>query len=153
MGATRHAGVRVTGQRALTELRDLALGIHPAVLSERGRAAALEGLIARSPVPVELRASHERVAPAAEAAIHFTVAEARTNDAKHAQAGLARVQVDIQAGTLIAEVADDGVGGAAATRAQACADSPTGWTRSAARSRSTVLRAAGRSSAPASLRD
>jgi signal transduction histidine kinase len=103
-------------QRALTELRDLARGLHPAVLSERGLAAALEGLIARSPVPVELRASHERVAPAAEAAIYFTVAEALTNVAKHAQASLARVQVDVQGGTLSAEVADDGVGGAAATR-------------------------------------
>jgi signal transduction histidine kinase len=56
------------------------------------------------------------VAPAAEAAIYFTVAEALTNVAKHAQASLARVQVDVQGGTLIAEVADDGVGGAAATR-------------------------------------
>jgi signal transduction histidine kinase len=115
-GATRRAEVRVTGQRALTELRDLARGIHPAVLSERGLAAALEGLIARSPVPVELRASHVRVAPAAEAAIYFTVAEALTNVAKHARASLARVQVDVQGGTLVAEVADDGVGGAAASR-------------------------------------
>jgi signal transduction histidine kinase len=99
-------------QQALTELRDLARGLHPAVLSERGLAAALDGLVARSPVPVELRAAHERAAPAAEAAIYFTVAEALTNVAKHAQASIARVQVDIQCGTVIAQVADDGVGGA-----------------------------------------
>ena len=57
----------------------------------------------------------ERAAPGAEAAIYFTVAEALTNIAKHAQASLARVQVDLESGELIAEVADDGVGGAAAT--------------------------------------
>jgi signal transduction histidine kinase len=99
-------------QEALAELRDLARGIHPAVLSERGLAAALEGLVARSPIPVELDAPHERSAPAAEAAIYFTVAEALTNVAKHAQATLARVLVDVQGGTLHALVADDGVGGA-----------------------------------------
>jgi signal transduction histidine kinase len=102
-------------QRALTELRDLARGLHPAVLSERGLAAALEGLIARSPVPVELRVPPERAGRAAEAAIYFTVAEALTNVAKHARAGHARVQVDLRAGTLTAQVADDGVGGAAAS--------------------------------------
>jgi signal transduction histidine kinase len=100
-------------QQALAELRELARGIHPAVLSERGLAAALDGLVARSPLQVELRAPHERAAPAAEAAIYFTVAEALTNVAKHAQASIARVEVDIQCGTVIARVADDGVGGAA----------------------------------------
>ena len=99
-------------QEALAELRDLARGIHPAVLSERGLAAALEVLAARTPVPVELRAPQERVAPAAEAAIYFTVAEALTNVAKHAQATRAYVHVDVQGGTLTARVADDGVGGA-----------------------------------------
>jgi signal transduction histidine kinase len=101
--------------RALAELRDLARGIHPAVLSERGLAAALEDLGARSPVPVELQAPQQRAAPAAEAAIYFTVAEALTNVAKHARAGLARVRVDLRDGTLTALIADDGVGGADAT--------------------------------------
>ena len=101
-------------QRALAELRDLARGIHPAVLGERGLAVALEGLAARAPVPVELRTTRIRVAAAAEAAIYFTVAEALTNVAKHAQASLARVRVDVESGQLIAEVIDDGVGGAAA---------------------------------------
>jgi signal transduction histidine kinase len=102
-------------QQALTELRDLARGLHPAVLSERGLAAALQALIARTPVPVELRTPQERAGPAAEAAIYFTVAEALTNAAKHAHASLARVHVDAQGGSLIAEVADDGVGGGAAS--------------------------------------
>jgi signal transduction histidine kinase len=102
-------------QRALTELRELARGIHPATLSEHGLAAALESVVARAPFPVELRAPRERVAPAAEAAVYFTVAEALTNVAKHARAGHARVDVDVQGGILIAQVADDGVGGADAT--------------------------------------
>jgi signal transduction histidine kinase len=99
-------------RRALTALRDLARGIHPSVLSERGLAAALKGLAARSPVPVELRVTGERVRPAVEAAIYFTVAEALTNVAKHAQATRVSVAVDVSGGALVAEIADDGVGGA-----------------------------------------
>jgi signal transduction histidine kinase len=102
-------------QQGLTELRDLARGIHPAALSERGLAVALEDLVAASPVPVDLKVLQERVAPAAEAAIYFTVAEALTNVAKHAHATLARVQIEIQGGAFIARVADNGVGGARVT--------------------------------------
>ena len=102
-------------QHGLAELRDLAHGIHPAVLSERGLAAALEGLARRSPLPVELRITHERVAPAVETAIYFTVVEALTNVAKHAQATHATVTIEIDDGALIAEIADDGLGGASAT--------------------------------------
>ena len=102
-------------QQGLTELRDLAHGLHPAVLSDRGLAAALQGLAARSPLPVELRVSRERAAPAAEAAIYFTIAEALTNIAKHAHAAHARVTVDIADGTISAEIADDGIGGASTT--------------------------------------
>jgi signal transduction histidine kinase len=98
--------------QALTELRDLARGIHPAVLTERGLAAALESLVVRSPVPVELRATQVAGAPAAEAAIYFTVAEALANVAKHAHASVARVHVEIESGALTAEIEDDGVGGA-----------------------------------------
>jgi signal transduction histidine kinase len=101
--------------QALTELRDLARGIHPAVLSDRGLAAAIEALVTRTPVPVESSVTSERVAPAAEAAIYFTVAEALTNVAKHSQATLARVRVDVDAGMLSAEILDDGVGGAEPT--------------------------------------
>jgi PAS domain S-box-containing protein len=99
-------------QLGLAELRDLAHGIHPAVLSERGLAPALESLITRSPVAVQLRVSQERAAPAVEAAIYFTVAEALTNVAKYARASAATVSVEVDDGTLVAEVVDDGVGGA-----------------------------------------
>jgi signal transduction histidine kinase len=99
-------------QQGLAQLRDLAHGIHPAVLGSRGLAAALEGLAARSPLPVELRVTHDRVAPAVEAAIYFTVAEALTNVVKHAHATCARVMVDTAEGTVSAEIADDGIGGA-----------------------------------------
>jgi PAS domain S-box-containing protein len=96
----------------LAELRDLAHGIHPAVLGEHGLAAALDGLVARSPIPIDVRVSPERAAPAVEAAIYFTVAEALTNVAKYAQATRAAVTIEIDDGTLVAEVTDDGVGGA-----------------------------------------
>jgi signal transduction histidine kinase len=99
-------------QQGLAELRDLARGLHPAVLSERGLAAALEGLAARSPLPIELHVGCERVEPCAEAAIYFTVAEALSNAAKHARATRVSVAIDIAAGALLAEVADDGIGGA-----------------------------------------
>jgi signal transduction histidine kinase len=99
-------------RQGLAELRELAHGIHPAALSERGLAAALTGLVARSPLPVELRVSPERAAPTVEAAIYFTVAEALTNIAKHAHATWASVTVDATEGALVAAIVDDGVGGA-----------------------------------------
>jgi signal transduction histidine kinase len=99
-------------QQGLAELRDLAHGIHPAGLESRGLAAALEDLAARAPLPVELRVTRDRVAPAVEAAIYFTIAEALTNVVKHAHASHARVTVDIAEGTVVAEIADDGIGGA-----------------------------------------
>ena len=102
-------------QQGLAELRDLAHGIHPAVLSERGLAAALTGLAARSPVPVELRVTTQRATPPVEAAIYFTVAEALTNVGKHAHATRASVTIDIAERTITAEIADDGIGGAGTT--------------------------------------
>jgi signal transduction histidine kinase len=102
-------------QQGLAELRDLARGIHPAVLSERGLAAALEDLVAASPVPVDLQVLQGRVAPDAEAAIYFTVAEALTNVAKHSRAELVSVEVEVEGGEIRALVADDGVGGASPT--------------------------------------
>jgi signal transduction histidine kinase len=100
----------------LAELRDLAHGLHPAVLSGRGLAAAIAALAGRSPLPVELRVTEERFAPAAEAAIYFTVAEALANAGKHSRAGGASVTVTVLGDTLRAEVADDGVGGASAAK-------------------------------------
>jgi signal transduction histidine kinase len=99
-------------QEGLAELRELARGIHPAVLSEHGLAPALEALAARAPVEVELQVTRERVDPVVESAVYFTVAEALTNVAKHAAAEHATVQVGIREGVLVAEIADDGAGGA-----------------------------------------
>jgi PAS domain S-box-containing protein len=71
--------------------------------------------VARCTVPVELQVSRERAAPDVEAAIYFTVAEALTNVAKYAQATLARVHIEMDDGAIVAEVADDGIGGASTT--------------------------------------
>jgi signal transduction histidine kinase len=98
---------------ALEELRELARGIHPAVLSDRGLDAALETLARRAPLPVELnRRDHDRLPESIELAAYFVVAEALTNVAKYAEASHATVNVAPQNGRLLVEVADDGVGGA-----------------------------------------
>jgi signal transduction histidine kinase len=98
---------------ALEELRELARGIHPAVLHDRGLDAALETLANRSPVPVELEATPGvRLAEPVEAAAYFVVAEALTNVAKYAAATRATVRAVRDNGHMIVEVADDGVGGA-----------------------------------------
>jgi signal transduction histidine kinase len=98
---------------ALEELRELARGIHPAVLSDRGLAAALEALAGRSPVPVQVTSLPPgRLPPPVEAAAYFVVAEALTNVAKYADASEARVQISRSNGHAVVEVADDGVGGA-----------------------------------------
>ena len=82
-------------QDASAELRELARGIHPAVLTERGLAAAVAALAARSPVPVEvIDPPAERLPPAVEATAYFTVAEALTNVAKYAEASHAVVRLE-----------------------------------------------------------
>jgi signal transduction histidine kinase len=99
--------------RALEELRELARGIHPAVLSDRGLKAALEALAGRSPVPVTLDGTPpERLPAPVEAAAYFVVAEALTNVVKYAHASQARISVSRRNGHAVVEVADDGVGGA-----------------------------------------
>jgi signal transduction histidine kinase len=98
------------------ELRELARGIHPAVLTERGLAPAIAALAARAPVPVEIvEVPEERLAAAAETTAYFTVSEALTNVAKYAQATHATVRIARENGALLVEVRDDGVGGARAT--------------------------------------
>jgi signal transduction histidine kinase len=98
---------------ALEELRELARGIHPAVLTDRGLDAAIEALARRAPLPVELNGvEHERLPEAIELAAYFVVAEALTNVAKYADATHARVNVGRENGRLVVEVADDGIGGA-----------------------------------------
>ena len=97
----------------LEELRELARGIHPAVLSDRGLVPALEMLADRATVPVELCAALDaRLPPPVEAAAYYVVAEALTNAAKHARASCVNVNVRRSDGRAVVEVADDGVGGA-----------------------------------------
>jgi signal transduction histidine kinase len=99
--------------QALDELRELARGIHPAVLTDRGLAAALEALSDRAALPVELtRVPEDRLPDSIEAAIYYLVAEAITNVAKYAQATRATVAVDRSNGIATVVVSDDGVGGA-----------------------------------------
>jgi signal transduction histidine kinase len=100
-------------ESALEELRELARGLHPAVLSERGLRTAIETLALRAPVPVELGAvPSERLPEAVELAAYFVVSEALTNVAKYAAASQATVSVERLNGRVVVEVADDGVGGA-----------------------------------------
>ena len=95
------------------ELRELARGIHPAVLTQRGLAPAIEALAGRAPVPVEiLAAPADRLSPTLETTAYFTVAEALTNVAKYARASHATVRVAEEDGDLVVEIRDDGVGGA-----------------------------------------
>jgi PAS domain S-box-containing protein len=98
---------------ALEELRELARGIHPAVLSDRGLGPALESLADRSQLPVELETvPDERLPGPVEAAAFYVVSEALTNVAKYAHASSVRVRVEQLNGYARVEVADDGVGGA-----------------------------------------
>jgi len=98
---------------ALRELRDLARGIHPAILTNRGLPAALEDLASRATVPVDvIAAPDERLPDAVEAAAYFVVSECLANISKHAQATTATVSVTQADGQLEVVVADDGVGGA-----------------------------------------
>jgi PAS domain S-box-containing protein len=115
MGAAGDALARVEDElgTALDELRELARGIHPAVLSERGLPDALEMLAVRSPVPVEVeQAPKERLPAQVEAAIYYVVSEALTNVAKYSRARVASVRVFRENPYVVAEVEDDGVGGA-----------------------------------------
>jgi PAS domain S-box-containing protein len=99
----------------ISELRELAAGIHPALLTTRGLLAAVEALADRLPLPVEpLDISVERLPPEIEASVYFLVSEALTNIVKHARATRAGVRIATAAEQLTVEVSDDGVGGAEA---------------------------------------
>jgi signal transduction histidine kinase len=99
---------------ALKELRDLARGIHPAILTNRGLPAALQDLASRATLPVEVVAGPEdRLPGAVEAAAYFVVSECLANIGKHADAESATVAVSAQDGQVTVEVSDDGVGAAA----------------------------------------
>jgi signal transduction histidine kinase len=99
--------------RSLEELRELARGIHPAVLTGHGLEVALDGLATRAPVPVRLRVDVAGELPeAVEVAAYFLVSESLTNVAKYAHASTASVDVVRANGDIVIDVADDGVGGA-----------------------------------------
>jgi signal transduction histidine kinase len=99
--------------QATAELRELARGIHPAVLTDRGLAPAVDALAARATIPVEVAGvPQDRLPAGVEAAAYFLVAEALTNVSRYAGAGHAEVRMERHNGTLVVEVRDDGVGGA-----------------------------------------
>ncbi|WP_199442554.1 sensor histidine kinase [Umezawaea beigongshangensis] len=107
--AEAHADAKL----AISELRDLARGIYPSVLGDRGLDAALSSLAAKCPVPVDLTVDVEPRPPTAvESAAYFTVAEALTNVGKYANATRAEVTVRRVPTGLLVEVVDDGRGGA-----------------------------------------
>ena len=98
---------------ALEEIRELARGIHPTVLSDRGLGAAVEALAHRAPLPVEVGELPAQEFPEqVELAAYFVVSEALTNVAKHASARQASVTMTKSNGRLALEIRDDGVGGA-----------------------------------------
>ncbi len=101
---------------ALEELRAIARGLHPAVLTDHGLRAAAEMLAARAPVAVTIdELPGERLPQPVEAAAYYLIAEALTNVAKYAQASEARVSVRISDASVVVEVSDDGIGGAEPT--------------------------------------
>jgi PAS domain S-box-containing protein len=107
------AGARDELTLALEELRELARGLHPAVLTDRGLRAAVETLAGRAPVPVEIAGlPEERLPEPVEAAAYYLISEALTNVAKYADASRVRVRVARTDGNVVVEVSDDGVGGA-----------------------------------------
>jgi signal transduction histidine kinase len=99
-------------EQAIAEVRELAHGILPAVLTHGGLPAGIDALASRAPVRVEIDVSVGRLPAPIEATAYFVVAEALTNVAKHASAGHAEVVARIENGVLRVEVRDDGVGGA-----------------------------------------
>jgi signal transduction histidine kinase len=101
---------------ALRELRELARGIHPAILTEEGLGAAVESLATRSPIPVQVDVGPTRYPTAVEATAYFVVCEALANVIKHARATEVTVRAQSLDGRLRIEVADDGQGGADPTR-------------------------------------
>ncbi|MDA0169373.1 PAS domain S-box protein [Solirubrobacter taibaiensis] len=104
-------GAAAEADAAIAELRALAAGIHPQILTNRGIAAAVESLTGPLPLLVEASIPETRYAASVEAAAYFVIAEGLTNVLKHAQANVARVTVRDEGAWLVIEVADDGRGG------------------------------------------
>ena len=100
---------------AIRDLRELAAGVHPTLLSTRGLRSAVEALAEESPLPVEpLDVPEARFSPVVESTVYFLISEALTNVVKHAEARSVAVRIGIGVESLMVEVRDDGVGGAAA---------------------------------------
>ena len=99
-------------EETTAELRDLARGVHPSVVTEQGLGGAMEALAERAAVAVELRGQVPRLAELVEVTAYFVVAEALTNAARHAYATHAEVELELRDGRLIVSVTDDGGGGA-----------------------------------------
>jgi signal transduction histidine kinase len=110
--AARAAAVRDTLKLALDELRELARGLHPAILASDGLSPALEQLATRAPVPVELHVEAGRYPAAIEATAWFVACEALANVAKYAHATHVDVGVERRDGHLVMTITDDGIGGA-----------------------------------------
>ena len=136
-------------EQAMAGVRELAHGILPSVLTQGGLRAGIDALGSRTPVPVEVDVSVDRLPAPVEASAYFVVAEALTNVAKHSSAGHAEVVAQIDDGTLRVEVRDDGVGGAS-PMGPGWWGSPTASPCSTAGSKSTARRAAARALQPRS---
>jgi signal transduction histidine kinase len=96
----------------LEDLREIAAGIHPAILTQRGLAAAIDALAARLPIPVQLDVPGQRLPAPIEASMYFFCSEALTNVVKHARATSAGVRMELGGDRCAIEVCDDGIGGA-----------------------------------------
>jgi signal transduction histidine kinase len=101
---------------SLEELRAVARGLHPAVVSEHGLAVALETMAARAPVPVRLTVDPERLPEPLEVAAYYVVSESLANIGKHARASSATIDIARKQDVLVVEVTDDGIGGADSER-------------------------------------
>jgi PAS domain S-box-containing protein len=99
-------------RRGIEDLREIAAGIHPAMLTQRGLAAAIDVLATRLPIPVRLHVPDRRLPGPIEASLYFFCSEALTNIAKHARATSAWVRVELKDDRCAIEVGDDGIGGA-----------------------------------------
>ena len=99
---------------AIEDLRELATGLHPSILANRGLRGAIVALTARAPLPVTFSVPDVRLAPSVEAACYFVTAEALTNVTKHAAASEAHVEVAVDEHQVVVSVTDDGRGGARA---------------------------------------
>jgi signal transduction histidine kinase len=111
--AARIASAQQEVAASLAELRDLARGIHPAMVTDHGLAVAIESLATRASVPVEvIGATADRLPEPVELAAFYIVCEALANVAKHSRASSAVIRLDRRAESLLVEVTDDGIGGA-----------------------------------------